>query len=230
MFSLLLTRSWNEQEERWSRETDALVGDLDARYAAASGGLDAEWQTEQRRQRYTKPSNRLLNLKVMLKGMLKARRFRDVDALGRIIDLEEQRENAEAAVKMQHDFGVADARLGDLSEMELVGIDGKADSLMSGLVRAKERDLRPYYQRLDNLRRVREVELTNQKKIACLNARFATPAKLGDTCVPRFVLSPWLNVPAFTPKRRPGSSKLPSQRRLICRPKTAVSPRPAGAK
>jgi hypothetical protein len=169
----------------------------------------------------------------MLKGMLKARRFRDVDVLGRLIEEQQQRENAEAIVKMQHDFDIADERLKHLSEVELIGIDGKAESLMSNLTRAKELDLRPYVQKLDNLMRIREVQITNQKKIAFLDPKYVSqqpPAKLVVTRVPDFVRDPKLTLPPFAPKRRPGSCTLPSQKRLIIRPKTAVVPVPAGPK
>jgi hypothetical protein len=222
-----LTHSWAGREEEIAKSTDAIILNLDERYTAAASKLDAEWQAPEKQQPYTKPSNKLLNLRVMLKGMLKARRFNDVDIIGRLIEDQQQRESLEANVKMQHDFEIADQRLLALSETERIGIEGKGDSLMHALLRSKELDLRPYYQRLDNLKRIREIEISNQKKIQCLEPKVATPestAKLCATRIPAFVHSPRLIVPAFAPKRRPGSCTLPSQRRALCRPKTSIAP------
>jgi hypothetical protein len=210
-----------------------VIRNLDERYTSAASELEREWQAPDKQQAYTKPSNKLLNMRVMLKGMLKARRFRDVDVIRRLIEEQQQRESVEASRKMQHDFQVADERLWDLSEVERIGIDGKAESTMYALIRARELDLRPYYQRLDNLRRIREVELTNQKKIACLDPKYVSqqpPARLSVAHVPAFVHQPRLTVPAFAPKRRPASCTLPSQRRLICRPKTTAATAQAGTR
>jgi hypothetical protein len=230
---LSLTHSWKEKEDESVEATESIVRNLDDRYAAASSELDRDWQRPEKQQPYTKPSNTLLNLRVMLKSMLKARRFREVDVLGRLIEEREQRESAEAIVKMQHDFDVADGRLRVLSDVELNGIDGKAESLMSSLLRAKELDLRPYYQRLDNWIRIRDVQIANQKKISFLDPKSVSrqPAPMpAMTRVPAFVGNPKLTIPVFAPKRRPGSCTLPSQKRLIFRPKTAVVLAPMGTK
>jgi hypothetical protein len=166
----------------------------------------------------------------MLKGMIKARRFSDVDPIGKQIEEQELRESAEAAAKMQRDYQTMAQRLVELSEAERIGIEGKGETAMNALIRARELDLRPYRQRLEKLRRIREMAVANQKKIASLDSKHSAtqqPARIAPTRLPNFVHSPRLAVPIFTPKRLASSCPLPSQRR-ICRPKTSVAAPPGG--
>jgi hypothetical protein len=64
---------------------NAQLEDLERRYAAAVDELDSEWQAPEKQTGYTKPSAKLLNMRVMLKGMIKARRFCDVEVIGKLI-------------------------------------------------------------------------------------------------------------------------------------------------
>lgn len=194
---------------------------------AAVNDLDKEWQTPEKQQLYTKPSNKLLNMRVMLKGMLKARRFQDVDVIGQLIVEQEKQESSAAAEQMQHDFQIADERLTDLSETERIGIMGRAEVKMSRIIRDREMDLRPLIQKMDNLKRIRDVEISNQKKVSYLEPVAAsqnTTATLSGTRIPAFVHTPRLIVQPFAPKRRPGSCILPSQRKVIYRPKAVLLP------
>jgi hypothetical protein len=211
---------------------DERLESLDHRYMAALGDLDSEWQAPEKHTGYTKPSAKLLNMRVMLKGMIKARRFCDVDVIAKLIEEQGQRESQEAASKMQHDYHIADQRLAHLSEAERIGIDGKGETALNRLVRERELDLRPYFQKLDNLKRIREVALTNQKKISCLdpkNPNPLIPTRLSATRIPAFVHSPRVMVPQFTPPRRPRSSALPNQRKIY-RPMTSVATAPKDAR
>jgi hypothetical protein len=131
---------------------------------------------------------------------------------------------------MQSDYEVADMRLTDLYRAERTGIEGKADCHKSGLIRLREMDLRPIYQRLDNLRRIREIAVATQKKVSNLDISRGVSQlhqqqslKVPDTKVPRFIQHPRLTVPAFAPKkRRPMASTLPSLHPLY-RPRTSPS-------
>jgi hypothetical protein len=164
----------------------------------------------------------------MLKGMIKAKRFADVERIGKEIEEQEQRESSEAMAKMQRDYEIANQRIVELSEAERIGIEGKAETAMNALIRAREIDLRPHGQRLENLQRIRDAAVVNQKKIMCLDRKDNTPpARLAVTRIPAFLHSPRLAVPAFTPKRRTGSCTLPSQRRVY-RPRTSVAAAAAG--
>jgi hypothetical protein len=211
-----------------NERTRAEIQDLDSRYAAAVSELDDEWKAPAKQQLYTKPSAHLLNMRAMLKGMIKARHLIDVELLGKLIEAQEQRESLDASTKMQSDYEVADMRLADLYRAERTGIEGKAECRMSGLIRLKEMDLRPVCQRLDNLRRVREVALANQKKVSNLDTSKGVsplhqqqPLKVTAATVPRFVQNPRLTVPAFAPKkRRVLASTLPGIHQ-IHRPKTS---------
>jgi hypothetical protein len=219
-----------EREEKLASETDAELQDLDQRYSSALQELDEEWQTPEKKQIYSKPSAKLLNMRAMVKGMIKARRFADVDLIGKQIEDQEQRESAEAATKMQRDYEIANQKLVELSEAERIGIEGKGETAMNALIRAREVDLRPYRQVVENLRRIREAALANQKQISCVDSKHANQqqsTRLAATRVPAFVHSPRLTVPTFTPKRRAGSSNMPSQRR-ICRPKSSIATAPGG--
>jgi hypothetical protein len=196
--------------------------DLDARYTAALQELDAEWQDPEKQQIYTKPSAKLLNMRAMLKGMIKAKRFSDVERIGKEIEDQEQKEISEALSRMQHDYEVASQRLVELSEAERIGIEGKGETAMTSLTCAREKDVRPFRQRLDNLRRIREAALDNQKKIIWLERKEAAPPAPPPTRIPAFVHSSRLTVPPFAPKRTQISCTLPSQRRIF-RPKTSAT-------
>jgi hypothetical protein len=209
--------------------------DLDDRYAAAIAELDDEWKSSGKQQLYTKPSARLLNMRAMLKGMIKAKRFIDVELLGKLIEAQEQRESLDAAAKMQSDYQVADMRLADLYRAERTGIEGKANCRMSGLIRLREIDLRPIYQRIDNLRRAREIALTNQKKVSSLDtSRAVSPLqqqrslKVTATKVPLFIQYPRLTVPPFIPKKRRALASTFPGGHQICHPKTSPTGSRAG--
>jgi len=199
---------------------------LDDRYEAATSELVDEWKQPAKQQLYTKPSARLLNMRAMLKGMIKAKRFVDVELLGKMIDAQERAESLDAWAKMQGDYQVADQRLADLYKVEKTGIAGLYDVRTSGLIRLREIDLRPILQRIDNLQRVREVAVANQKRVANLDqsgrpqSQLLPPLRVSAAKLPLFIQNPRLTVPPFIPKKkRPGlSASLPNTRQ-ICRPK-----------
>jgi hypothetical protein len=192
--------------------------------------LDDEWKSSDKQQLYTKPSARLLNMRVVLKGMIKAKRFIDVELLGKLIEAQEQRESLDAAAKMQSDYDVA-----DLYRAERRGIEGKADCRMSGLIRLREMELRPIYQSINNLRRAREVALATQKKACGLDtSRGVSPLRqqqslrVTPTKVPLFIQHPRLTVPPFIPKKRRALASTLASGHQICRPKTSPTASHAG--
>jgi hypothetical protein len=185
----------------------------------AVADLDEEWQRPAKAQRYRRPSARLLNTRVMLKGMIKAKRFEDVEPLGKIIDQLQTSESAAATAKMQADYEVADQRLNEVYRIEKIAIEGKQEVKMSDMIRTRDRELAPLYTRIETLKRKKEVALAYQKKIvgwdlvrkgskAPAKAAVAPmPANLTVPIVPSFVRNPRLSVPTFAPKKRNAQSR-----------------------
>ena len=215
---------WDQEEDKIRRERETAVKNLEAKYESAMSGLDEEWQTERKHQNYTKPSRDLLNMRAMMKGMFRSKNLTDVAALGKIIEEQEQKESQEAAKRMQTDYDTADQKLADVYMTERGAIEGNEQKKMHSLVRQREHDLRPIYQRIEFLKREKESATFNQKQVASIaqtSARSQGKFVFSATHVPAFIQTPKLKCPVFTPKRRqrPLASTMPAGK-LILAPKS----------
>lgn len=172
----------------------------------------------------------------MIQEMIKTKKFDDVEKLGGEIDAREKEEAQQAAVKMKNDYEFADARLRDIYQIELLGINGKYETRMNNLIRSREISLRPIRQRIENLKKNREEAVLTSKKLTVSNSNGRPPSSLSisapltptkqtarsvpSTKMPAFIQNPKLNVPAFCPKRRDNLFATSPTSKVICRPKT----------
>jgi hypothetical protein len=164
----------------------------------------------------------------MLKGMIKAKRFEDVEPLGKIIDQLQTVETAAATVKMQSDYEIATQKLNELYRIEKVAIEGKQECRLSDMIRMRDRELNPLYARIETLQRKKAVAIAYQKKVVGwdLVRKAKQPQKtapvtplpnsLAVPLVPPFVKNPRLSVPTFSPKKR----------NTLSRPATAILVKP----
>ena len=107
---------------------------LNQRYVTAAQDLDHSWTSSKKQQKYSKPSSTLLNMRKMVQEMIKTKKFDDFEKLGEEIDVREKEEAQQAAVKMKNDYEYADARLRDIYQIELLGINGKYETRMNNLI------------------------------------------------------------------------------------------------
>jgi hypothetical protein len=160
----------------------------------------------------------------MLKGMIKAKRFEQIEPLGRVIDQMYSVESAAATLKMQSDYDVADQRLNKVYRMERVAIEGKEETKLSDMIRTRDRELAPVYTKIETVKREREAAVAYQKKVVGwdLVRKGKLPQKTQGVAngngpfVPPFVRNPRLSVPVF----------LPQKRNTLSRPLTAAVSRP----
>lgn len=176
----------------------------------------------------------------MIQEMIKTKKFDDVEKLGGEIDAREKEEAQQAAEKMKNDYEFADARLRDIYQIELLGINGKYETRMNNLVRLREISLRPIRQRIENLKKNREEAVLTSKKLTVSTSNSRPPSSLSksapltaskqstarsvqSTKMPAFIQTPKLNVPAFCPKRRDNLFATSPSSKVIYRPKTKQS-------
>lgn len=233
-----LTHRFEQQKETYEQEKCAEEDSLNQRYQSAAQDLDTSWTSSRKQQKYAKPSSTLLNMRKMLQEMIKTKKFENIEKLGQEINAREKEEAQEAASKMRNDYEFADARLRDVYQIELLGINGKFETRMNNLARIKEKSLRPILQRIENLKKNREEAVLTSKKLLISSSNSRPTSSLSKSApstqtkqssstrivpiakVPAFVQNPKLNVPAFCPKRRDNLvASMPSSK-VICRPKT----------
>ena len=144
----------------------------------ALSDLDNEWQSPKKQQLYSKPSPALLNMRHMAKKMIRTQQFEEVKKLARLIEEKEKQEVDEAAKRMNEDYHIADQRLNEHFDHEQHIIESMHEMKMHSIIRSREQNLRPLYQRIENLQKMKEQACKVQKKAAQLVVA-STPRKRG---------------------------------------------------
>ena len=215
--------------------------DLEINREQALSDLDNEWQSAKKQQSYSKPSPGLLNMRHMVKKMIRAQQFEEVKKLARVIEEKEREEIADASKRMNEDYHTADQRLKEQYDNELRVITSMHEMKLHNIARSRDQSLRPLYQRIDNLQKLKEQTAKSQKKTTQL-MQSSTPRKKQSSIstsrlsqmktrqlqtpqkqLPQLITTPKLALPPVQRIKRDAKSQMSKQattKTSICRPNT----------
>ncbi|OHT13823.1 hypothetical protein TRFO_15945 [Tritrichomonas foetus] len=175
-FYFFLTYSWRNQEYTINKEFEMQVQDLQINREQALSDLDNEWASPKKQQSYSKPSPALLNMRHMAKKMIRTQQFEEVKKLARLIEDKERQEIESAAKRMNDDYHIADQRLKEQFDHELQVIESMHEMKIHNITRSRDQSLRPLYQRIENLQKMKDQATKQQKKTTQL-VMTTTPRK-----------------------------------------------------
>ena len=240
------TKFWDTEQAMMERELEMTLLDVSNNEDEALSELDRQWQSSRKQQLYSKPSANLLNLRHMAKKMIRIKNFEGVKEVAAVIEAREREETSQAAKRMDADYHSADAKMKDKYEVERANIIQNYEKRLHNLLRAKETNLRPINQRIQNLEKQRQEAATTAKKCkeamnasAALSPRSSLPTSRAVSRVtrrdkgipgqppsqlPALMSKPKLSLPPITRIKRDGAksqarTKKPPQKTL-CRPQT----------
>lgn len=228
---------WNTEQEKLDRELQMSLQELEMQKDKAFTDLDNEWKSPQKMQLYSKPSPALLNMRDIVKRMIKAKKFEDVQTLSKMIEAKEHEEAIEAQKRMDSDYRAADQRLVEKFEHEEKVIRANYEKRKYNIQRLKEKNFRPINQRLENLTKQKDQILNQQKKVIIqekthkksrgkITTRDPTNSSRHQNesvPLPSLIKSPKLTLQGVTPIRREKSSHSSA---ALVRPRSGVnSPR-----
>lgn len=226
-----LTHSWKSQEYSAQKEFEMQITDLMINKDQALSDLDNEWQSPKKQQLYSKPSPALLNMRHMAKKMIRTQQFEEVKKLARLIEDKEKQEIVEAAKRMDEDYHIADQRLNEQYDHEQKIIESMYDMKLHNIARSREQNLRPLYQRIENLQKMKDQASKAQKKAAQL-VTASTPRKRGansnvvsSSATPRYLAGKSTSrVAKVTANGNKNSNPQKQLPQLLVTPKLALPP------
>ncbi|EAY00641.1 hypothetical protein TVAG_134310 [Trichomonas vaginalis G3] len=228
---------WNTEQEKIDRELEMSLQELEMQKDKAFTDLDNEWKSPQKMQLYSKPSPALLNMRDIVKRMIRAKKFEDVQTLSKLIETKEHEEAEEAQKRMDSDYRAADQHLFEKFEHEKKVIYANYEKRKYNIQRLREKNFRPINQRLENLTKQKESLLKSQKKVMLsekvtkknrgkVTARDPTKssraAQNESVPLPSLIKNPKLHLQGVTPIRREKSSHSSAS---LVRPKNNSTPR-----
>jgi hypothetical protein len=154
---------WGAQQAMIERELQMGLEDLEISHEQAATELDNDWDSAKRKQQYSKPSAALLNLRHMVKKLIRAKKFEEVRRLAPLIETRQRQEIDEATRRMNADYQKADQLLSEKYELERSVLIGTSQTKIHNLIRLRELALRPINQRIQNLEKLRDGASTGSK-------------------------------------------------------------------
>jgi hypothetical protein len=138
---------------------------LSLKYENEGYKLDAEWDSEQIKAKYNKPSATLIEMRHHAKLLLSAHRFEDTAILNEEILKKEREETEEAARKMEFGYRLANEKLQQAFQLEKKGLIETYETKMRGLIRAEENSLRPLSQRVEKFAKMKVEALRSARRV-----------------------------------------------------------------
>ena len=165
---------WDNEQAMMERELEMTLMDININEDEALSELDREWQSPKKQKMYSKPSPGLLNLRHVAKKMIRIKNFEGVKQMAAVIEVREREETSDAASRMNNDYHHADAKMKQQYEVERSNILQNHEKKLHNLQRAREANLRPITQRIQNLEKLRQEASNTVKK--CQEAMAASAA------------------------------------------------------
>lgn len=163
---LILTHSWSEQKEILKCEKELALQDLEIKYQEEAAHLEDEWNTPKVQQRYNKPSAKLIEMRQHASALIAVHNFEEANDLALAIQKQEVEETRQAAEKMTRDFIQAQETLKKRFKADSETLAESFDSKANGIIASEIADLRPFEQRIDNMRRMKINQEIAQKRNA----------------------------------------------------------------
>ena len=158
-------QTWKKRKHILEVEKDVALKGLEAQFEEKVADLDEEWNSEKKRDKYNKPSLELMSMRQQALAYMRMRQFHDAQAIADLIAKRERQETREASKRMNRDYKAAQERLQAKMEADRATLAENYDSRMSGIITAEKQDLRPYEQRIQNLKKSRKEALRRSQPI-----------------------------------------------------------------
>ena len=154
---------YNERKAMWKRQMEVLQVEkkvalqaLEEQYEEKIARLDEEWQSEKMHEKYGRPSVQLMTMRGQALAYLKSHQFSDAQAVADLVARQEKQEIADASKRMRKDYQAAIDRLQKKMMADKAAVAESYDAKMNGIVTAQNQELRPYEQRIENLKRTKK--------------------------------------------------------------------------
>jgi hypothetical protein len=123
----------------------------DTEYAHQQSNLDKEWQSQRKQLRYAKPSSGLLNLRYRAQQMIITKRFAGMGDVTQLMHEMIEKESADAARKLNHDYRQADANLRKTYDKDRSTLVLAHETRLNNIVRERGRSLTPHATRYQKM-------------------------------------------------------------------------------
>ena len=153
----------NERKAMWKRQMEVLQAEkkvalqnLEAQYEEKAAQLEEEWHSEKMHEKYSRPSAQLMTMRGQVQAYLKSHQFGDAQAVADLVERQEKQEIQDATNRMRKDYLAAHERLQKKMMADRAAVEDNYDAKMNGIITAKNQELRPYEQRMENLKRTKK--------------------------------------------------------------------------
>jgi hypothetical protein len=147
---------WEAQKRLLEEERELAIEGLDLKYENEGYKLDCDWDSDQMRAKYNKPSAALIEMRHHARLLLSAHRFEEAALLNLDIERKEREETDEATRQMELGYHLANERLQHELQIERKSLIENYDMKLRGLRRAEETNLRGLRQRIEKFEKMRE--------------------------------------------------------------------------
>ena len=156
---------WERQNEALEAEHKVALEECDMKLEKALQNLNDEWDSEKIRNKYSKPSAKLMEMRKTAQRLISAKRFEEASILSAQIDQREAEESQLAGQKMGDDYKVAVARIEQKFANEKETINQTFEKRRAGYENEKQKQLIPINNRISRIQHEKEVaEMTKKQQ------------------------------------------------------------------
>jgi hypothetical protein len=209
--------NWNNQLAQLDAERDLAVLELEMKWQEARDALDETWRTEKMKDRYNKPSARLIELRRVARTLLRCHRFEETARVADEIDALEKSEAEDSAKRMAAGYEHAVDRLNRKFENDLDTLRSMFTTRRNQIERSRDARMMPVTRKVSKYTKKKEALEQQQKRKPKLRLA-STPERPGRQTTIAAKSAKLQLPPIRTAKRKESALAVP-------RPKTAIAVR-----
>jgi hypothetical protein len=198
-----LELKWEAQLSQIEMEEQLATENLRLRWAEARDQLAKEWNSEKRKDRFNKPSTKLIDLRRTALRLLTARRFHESTVLAKEIAVLEKVEARDALDRMERGYSVAIERLDRKFASDFETLHASFVMKRNQVERCRNVKMLPVARKVDKYVQ-RDGFLKEKRKVVLICSRPGTPGMLPSTDVTIASKGAKLQIPDLKPTRRTG--------------------------
>lgn len=155
---------WDSQMKIFEQEYVESLSALERRHAKEVEELNSEWISEKMKDKFNRPSPKLVELRNMAQRLISAHRFDEAAVLAMEISKKEHEESLEAAEKMRHSYLNAVDKLRQKLESDKVNLSHLHETKKAALENERQKNLLPLKNRVFHLQAQASDACESQKR------------------------------------------------------------------
>lgn len=181
---------WKKVDSQISASEEIVLNELFLKYQNDLEDLDAEWNSPTKINQFNKPSNKLVELRMSAKNLMKQHRFTESAQVFNMITKQEKKEQQEAGRRMQEAYNLAQRKLREKYFRDVESKKLQFEKKRNALMMKKKASLTPLCNRVlkaeQNVNKIIETEkkLQNKEKRNRANSSFGmiSDCSANSTC------------------------------------------------